>query len=112
MLDQIPINGTKSISVAKAIVVGHLCVTGGVFVVIGVTVFVCRVFDLLNFPIAIGVGAIVAWPWWSLTVPKWRRWALKRGADAEQLQKVAVRTGLVWPRGCIFEKTEIPPRKW
>ena len=105
-------NGTKSISVAKAIAVGHLCVTGGVFIVIGVTVLVCRAFDLLSFPIAIGVGAMVAWPWWSLTVPKWRRWALKRGADAEQLQKVGVRSGLVWPKACILEKTEIPPRKW
>src|ERR1035437_1663630 len=105
-------NRAKSISVAKAILVGHLCVTGGVFIVVGVTIFVCRVFDLLSYPAAIVVGAIVAWPWWSLTVPKSRRWALERGADAEELQKVGVRTGLVWPKGCLFEKTEIPPRKW
>jgi hypothetical protein len=105
-------NRAKSISVAKAILVGHACVTGGVFIVIGATVFVCHIFDLLRLPVALIVGAMIAWPWWSLTVPKWRRWALERGADAEELQKVGVRTGLVWPKGCIFEKTEIPPRKW
>jgi hypothetical protein len=105
-------NEAKSISVAKAILVGHLCVTGGVFIVLGITTFVCRAFNLLSYPVAIVVGAIVAWPWWSLTVPKWRRWALGRGADAEGLQKIGLRTGLVWPKGCIFEKTEIPPRKW
>ena len=105
-------NGPKSISVSKAILVGHLFVTGGVFIVMGVTIFICHTFELLSFPIAAGVGAIVAWPWWSLTVPKWRRWALEHGADAEQLQKVGVLTGLVWPKGWIFEKTEIPPRKW
>ena len=105
-------NGTESISVKKAIFFGHLVVTGGIFIVIGVTVLVCHAFALLNVPSAAGLGAIIAWPWWSITVPKWRRWALERGADAEQLQKVGVRTGLIWPKGCILEKTEIPPRKW
>src|SRR5271163_4778798 len=100
-------NGTESISVKRAIFVGHLCVTGGVFIVIGVTILVCHVFALLNFPGAAGLGALIAWPWWSITVPKWRKWALERGADAEQLQKVGVRSGLVWPKGCILEKTEI-----
>lgn len=102
----------KNISATKAVLVGHACITGGVFVVIGVTVLVCRHFDVLSFPVAILVGAIVAWPWWSLTVPRWRRWAVRRGADAEELQKIGARTGLVWPKGWIFEKTEIPPRKW
>jgi hypothetical protein len=104
-------NETKSISVTKAILIGHVCVSGGVFLLIGATVFVCRAFDVLSLPKAVLVGAILAWPWWSISVPKWRRWALARGADADQLQKVGVRTGLVWPKGCIFEKTEIPPRK-
>ena len=35
----------------------------------------------LNLFLALGIGAILAWPWWSITVPRWRRWALARGAD-------------------------------
>ena len=57
------------------------------------------------------VGFVVAWLWWSLAVPRWRIWALARGADPERLQVLAQRAGVVWPRGSFFEKTELPPRK-
>jgi len=97
-------NEAKSISVAKAILVGHLCVTGGVFIVLGITTFVCRAFNLLSYPVAIVVGAIVAWPWWSLTVPKWRRWALGRGADAEGLQKIGLRTGWFGQKAAFLKR--------
>ena len=101
----------KKLTVAKAITVGQVCVTGGVFLVIGLTVAVCQIFHFLHWPAALILGAILAWPWWSVSVPRWRRWALAHGVDANKLQKAAVITGLVWPKGWIFEKTEIPPRK-
>jgi hypothetical protein len=53
------------------------------------------------------VGSAVAWIWWSLMVPRWRKWALQLGAPPDKLQKWAVLTGLVWPKGWIFEKTEV-----
>jgi hypothetical protein len=52
------------------------------------------------------VGFILAWCWWSFTVPRWRRWALGRGAPPDKLQRLAAQTGLVWPKGWVFEKTE------
>lgn len=52
------------------------------------------------------VGFILAWTWWSRSVPRWRRWAHHRGADPDRLQKWAVLTGLVWRKGSVFEKTE------
>lgn len=51
-----------------------------------------------------------AWLWWSFTVPRWRMWALKRGVDAYELQKWGVVTGLLWPKGVIFERTELRPK--
>jgi len=51
----------------------------------------------------------MAWTWWSLLVPRWRKWAHEKGVPPDQLQKWAVLTGLVWPKGWIFEKTEF---KW
>lgn len=101
----------KKLSVAKAIAVGQVVITGGVFFVLGLTVLVCHVFDLLPLTGSLVLGAILAWPWWSVTVPRWRHWAIARGVDPKKLQKAAVSAGLVWPRGWFFEKTEIPPRK-
>jgi len=54
----------------------------------------------------LSIGFILGWTWWSHSVPRWRRWALRRGANPDRLQKWAVITGLVWRKGSRFEKTE------
>src|SRR5258705_1533396 len=51
------------------------------------------------------VGFIGAWLWWSYATPRWRRWALRRGVDPEELQRLAD-FKLVWPKGWLLEKTE------
>ena len=56
-------------------------------------------------------GIVLAWVWWSFTVPRWRRWALRRGAPAERLQRLGVMTGLLWPKGWLPEKTEFNVRE-
>ncbi len=111
----------KSISVGKAILIGQLVVNLPVTIIIlGVailgialtfllwTTFLSRsgLAFLLGVMISIIVGALVGWIWWSFSVPRWRRWALQNGAPEDKLQKWAVLTGLVWPKGWIFEKTE------
>lgn len=55
---------------------------------------------------ALLVGCGIGWLWWSFAIPRWRRWALRRGVPPAELQKWGVLTFLVWPRGWIFEKTE------
>jgi hypothetical protein len=52
-------------------------------------------------------GFAFAWLWWSYFIPQWRAWALGRGADAGELQRLGVRGGLVWRKGSVFELTEI-----
>jgi hypothetical protein len=47
-----------------------------------------------------------AWLWWSYFVPRWRRWALRSGADPVELQYLAECASLVWPKGSFFERTE------
>ena len=56
------------------------------------------------------VGFVLAWLWWSLAVPRWRRWALARVADPAELERLAVATGLQWKRDSFFSRTELPPR--
>jgi hypothetical protein len=105
---------SQGISVGHAIVRGQLLVNGPALLLIAVGGYVGRTLaaDLrTGMGIGVVVGAIVAWSWWSFAVPRWRRWALGRGADPAELQRIGVRTGLLWPRGSIFEKTELRPGK-
>jgi len=63
--------------------------------------------EALGFILVIA-APFIAWIWWSYAVPRWRSWALARGVDSDELQAVAQREKLVWPRGHIFERTEFP----
>jgi hypothetical protein len=51
-------------------------------------------------------GFSSAWLWWSYFIPLWRAWALRRGADPNELQRLALEAQLVWPKGSFFERTE------
>ena len=62
--------------------------------------------DLAGALTALG-GFAAAWLWWSYFIPPWRSWAHSRGADPEELQQLGVQASLVWPKGSIFERTEI-----
>ena len=48
-----------------------------------------------------------AWIWWSITVPKWRLWALRYVSNWPMLKRHAIASGLIWPDGSIFARTEI-----
>ena len=48
----------------------------------------------------------IGWLWWSFALPQWRIWALRTVDNWPKLEGIAVMTGLAWPRGWIFEKTE------
>jgi hypothetical protein len=57
-----------------------------------------------------GAGAIVAatasWALWALAIGRWRRWAAASGITAAELERAAVRVGLVGPRGSRLEQAE------
>ena len=101
----------QGLSAAKAVVVGHLVVTGPVLAIIAIVGLGGYVWFALPGLLMGGlVGCGVAWIWWSWTVPKWRRWALSRGASPDRGQRLAAATRLTWPRGWIFERTEFGPK--
>jgi hypothetical protein len=95
-------------SVAQAIIVGHLFLTvPALTMALGAgAVTYAITHDSEIALIGVLIGILPGWLWWSLITPRWRRWALRRGAPADQLQKWGVITGLIWPKGWIFEKTE------
>lgn len=58
-------------------------------------------------PLLFLASPLVAWIWWSVSVPRWRLWAYERVPSTGRLQTMALAAGLVWPRGFFIEKTEI-----
>ena len=61
---------------------------------------------------------IVGWSWWSYRIVKWKCWAFSQidSADSVKLYTRAIEVGLIWPKGSVFNKTEIwtneDKRKW
>jgi hypothetical protein len=92
-----------------AILVGQLIVNvPAVFIMIAVAFAGALI---LPWQFALIGGSLLAWIWWSYSVVRWRNWAIRNGNDPDRLQKFAVRTGLTWPKGSLFEKTEFRPKK-
>ncbi len=56
-------------------------------------------------------GFVLAWLWWSLTMPRWRVWAYERVEDISALNQSAVEVGLTWPDDHFFGKTEIKSKE-
>jgi hypothetical protein len=101
----------SGLTAGKAVLFGHLFITIPVLVIMLSFFFFGRAFASTLSYLLLLVGFILGWLWWSFTVPRWRRWALRNGAPADRLHKLAVATGLVWPKGWIFEKTEFKVKK-
>jgi hypothetical protein len=96
----------------RAVLIGQLVVNLPVVCVIGLGFFLAYLLKGPAWaPLGLFVGIIPAWLWWSFMVPRWREWAKRQGADEIETQLIGERSGLVWPQGSIFEKTEFHSRK-
>src|SRR5579859_4676881 len=96
------------LSPSRAVAVGQLVVNLPVLAFLVSGLLLADVFRRSYWAfVCAALGFIVAWLWWSLSVPLWRDWSRRRGADEEQTQILGQRSGLVWRKGSIFEKTEI-----
>jgi hypothetical protein len=56
------------------------------------------------------IGSVVAWPVWSFLMPRWRDWVEDSGLKGDDVQRLAVVTLLLWPKGSLFERTEFRRR--
>ncbi len=109
----LPLPLKDKISVGKAIGVGwlwvNLPVLALIFGVPAIIFWLASQMDISSWlplmSLALGIG--LAWLWWSLAVPRWRLWAIRRVNNLYLLQQGAIRAQLVWPHGSIYENTEI-----
>jgi hypothetical protein len=107
-----------TVSVSQAIRRGLLVVNGPVFaLLVGPLAlfaalvewrFISKQFNWVGLPVFLA-SFILAWLWWSFSVPRWRLWAFERVEDIATLKHRAVAVGLTWPDGHAFERTEFKP---
>ena len=101
-------DSSEPISITKAISIGLLVVNGPVLLLLFGPVIAIALKPawselLAGYPIL----WLMAWLWWSLSIPRWRLWAYRHVEHVQALKRAAVSSGLTWPDGWIFEKTEI-----
>jgi hypothetical protein len=100
----------RETTVRRAVLVGRIVVNGPVFLLLfGPGALMLSWMPTAGLWVLAGfvVGFILAWLWWSLSVPRWRVWAYERVRDIAELKDAAVSAGLTWPDGHPFERTEI-----
>lgn len=100
---------SESVSMEKAIRTGLLVVNAPVMVLL-VGPGAAAHYLVGKIPIVVtaaAIGFVLAWLWWSVSVPRWRLWAYERVADIPQLKQRAVEVGLTWRDGSLFSRTEI-----
>ncbi len=111
---------SKRISVERAILIGLIWVNGSVLFGFAFPLVLMGVlgemgaFDRLSgastLVLALGLLAasfVPAWTAWSLQVPRCRLWAYRRVEDIDALKTAAIRAGLIWREGHVFERTEL-----
>jgi len=83
---------------SRAVVVGHLTLTAPVIAAILLVPFLgLRMFGPALFVYYVLAGMTVGWQWYSLALPCWKRWVARKGAQDEEVEHLAYRSGLAWP---------------
>jgi len=101
------------ISIDSAIERGRALVVMRVYKIMGAVATFAIVAAAITGSLALTIvlflsAYVLGWLWWSYAAPRWRHWALRRGANPDELQKAGERAKLLWPRGHFLEKTEFP----
>jgi hypothetical protein len=97
----------RPLPVWRALLAGWLLVNIPVLIIMLGILLVGATIEPRIWWLFLAIGFFLGWTWWSFTIARWRKWALNRGAPPDRLQKWAVAVGLTWPKGWVFEKTEV-----
>jgi len=83
---------------SRAALAGHLILTApAVAAILLVPFFGSRMLGpfLLFYYIMIGIS--LGWQWYMIALPKWKAWLTGKGAQQEEVDALAIRSGLAWP---------------
>lgn len=83
---------------SRAILVGHLILTlPAVAAILLASFFGLRMFGPFLFFYYLMVGIAIGWQWYLVALPNWKKWLTGKGAQPEEVDALAHRSGLAWP---------------
>lgn len=80
---------------------GQLTVNLPVILIILIIGFGLSMYFDIHFKIAMLIGVVLGWIYWSFSVKKWIEWAVENGVDEDRLLKVGKRGLLVWSKNTL-----------
>ena len=82
----------------RSIVAGHLLLTAPAIAAILVLPFLgLRQFGPDEFIYYVLAGVALAWQWYSLALPSWKKWLMGKGIPQEELESLSRHAGFAWP---------------
>ena len=85
---------------------GQLSVNLPVAIIIIFTAFGLSMFLDVNFKIALLIGVVFGWSYWSFSVKKWIKWATKNDVEVDRLVKIGKKGLLVWSKNTVETVTK------
>lgn len=83
---------------SRATLVGHLVLTApAIAAILLIPFFGLYVFGPFLFIYYVMTGIAFAWQWYLVALPNWKKWLTGKGAQHEEIDSLARRSGLAWP---------------
>ena len=82
---------------SRAVVLGHLTLTApALAAILLVPVLGLRMLGPSLFVYCVLAGVTVGWQWYSLALPGWKKWLVRKGVQNDKVEHLARRAGLAW----------------
>jgi hypothetical protein len=83
---------------SRATLVGHLVLTApAIAAIILIPLFSLYMFGPFLFIYYVITGIAIAWQWYLVALPNWKKWLREKGTQQEEIDSLARRSGLGWP---------------
>lgn len=85
---------------------GQLTVNLPVILIILVVGFGLSMYLDLHFKVAIFIGVVLGWIYWSFSVKRWIQWAVANNVEEERLVNIGKKGLLVWNKNTVEAVTK------
>jgi hypothetical protein len=83
---------------SRATLVGHLVLTApAIATILLIPLFSLYMFGPFLLIYYVMTGVAFAWQWYLVALPNWKEWLTDKGAQQEEIDSLARRSGLAWP---------------